>query len=564
MDKFSTLFSPSTPRASPILGTTIPLNPSQPSPSSSVPSFYHRHHAKQPSSDSDFGAFVSVEPAEDPLLADFEFDDKHPVLKPTTFFDKFAQDAKRKVEEKRRSVLDELLMHEDDPMYWLKDERAEAVVRDEEERQEANATATTTDEQPDGFSEQQPLSPLLQDLDLDFFKKPTSPSHRPSLNPSSSPTRSPTAPALAPPTLAPFIASKPIIINNVSYPTSSSPPSSSEHDSGPTARPRTTSPPPGRSASYSSRWMSSILRSHPASPLPGARSSLEGVFSAAASHPSHLSSHFHPHSRLSSSHGHDESTQTHAPMPIQITHSTPFAPSSSSFVSASTNPFGTHVFRPISGAPGFTGEDRYERWDKGYSRDLERELMVDGAGAGAGVGRRNRSWGRRDERGKGVGVGVDGDGEGRERWEFGWDGESHAAAESRGSSVDAERVTVGRKKKELASVIDERLGAVKLVGRKEGTQEVLSGGVAEMVCSFFVFFVMDFLPLAFRSLPSVSLTLPSFLTRFPFSRNILFPSFFFHQLVGRCELFVPFLSSKLSLEKSHRVRSGAARTVRVS
>ena len=141
---------------------------------------------KQPSSDSDFGAFVSVEPAEDPLLADFEFDDKHPVLKPTTFFDNFAQDAKRKVEEKRRSVLDELLMHEDDPMYWLKDEWAESVVPDEEEQQEANVTTTTTDEWLDGFSEQQPLSSLLQDLHLDFFKKPTSPSHQPSLNPSSS------------------------------------------------------------------------------------------------------------------------------------------------------------------------------------------------------------------------------------------------------------------------------------------------------------------------------------------------------------------------------------------
>ena len=152
------------------------------------------------------------------------------------------------------------------------------------------------------------------------------------------------------------------------------------------------------------------------------------------------------------------------------------------------------MFRPISGAPGFTGEDRYERWDKGYSRDLERELMVDGSAGG----RRNRSWGRRDQE-HGRGVGVDGDGEGRERWEFGWDGESHHAAESRGSSVDAERVTVGRKKKELASVIDERLGAVKLVGRREGTQEVLSGGVAEMVrFSLCIPFFSPFVP----SLPS--------------------------------------------------------------
>jgi hypothetical protein len=163
-------------------------------------------------------------------------------------------------------------------------------------------------------------------------------------------------------------------------------------------------------------------------------------------------------------------------MPIQITHTTPFAPSSSSFASTSMNAFGTHVFRPISGAPGFKGEDRYERWDKGYSTDLEGELLVDVDGAaGAGVGRqRNRNGNRGREHG-----------EGGERWEFGWDGESEDHAESRASSVDADRVTVGRKKRELASVIDERLGAVKLVGRREGTQEVLSGRVAEMVRSFF-------------------------------------------------------------------------------
>ncbi|KIJ95537.1 hypothetical protein K443DRAFT_682940 [Laccaria amethystina LaAM-08-1] len=473
MDKFSTLFSPSTPRASPILGATIPLNPSQPSSSSSVPSFYHRHHVKQASSDSDFGAFVSVGPAEDPLLADFELDDDNDPVKATTFFDKFAQDAKRKVEEKRMSVLDELLMHEDDPMYWLKDERAESVVPSEGE-----PNASTTDEQPDEFPEQQPLSPLLQDLDMEFFKKPTSPSRRTYSNPSSSPTRSPTAPVLAPPTLAPFVASTPIIINNVM---SSSPPLSREHDPGLAERPHTTSSPPRRSASYStlsSRWMSSILRSHPASsggtPLPGARPSLEGVFSAGASHPpsqSQLHHLLHP----SSSHAHDEPTHPHhpiVPMPIQITHTTPFAPSSSSFASTSMNAFGTHVFRPISGAPGFKGEDRYERWDKGYSTDLEGELLVDVDGAaGAGVGRqRNRNGNRGREHG-----------EGGERWEFGWDGESEDHAESRASSVDADRVTVGRKKRELASVIDERLGAVKLVGRREGTQEVLSGRVAEMI-----------------------------------------------------------------------------------
>jgi len=158
------------------------------------------------------------------------------------------------------------------------------------------------------------------------------------------------------------------------------------------------------------------------------------------------------------------------------------------------------VFRPISGAPGFTGEDRYERWDKGYSTDLERELLV----GGGGIGRRRKRAVDHHEHGKGVVVGVDGDGEGREeRWEFGWDGEGddRDRAESRGSSVDVDRVTVGRKKKELASVIDERLGAVKLVGRREGTQEVLSGRVAEMVRSLFLPFFLVWIPLPFTFPP---------------------------------------------------------------
>ncbi|KAJ3513890.1 hypothetical protein NLJ89_g2695 [Agrocybe chaxingu] len=97
IDKFATLFSPSTPRASPVLGPTslssaldvLDLNPSVPS---QTPLFDHHMHAKShtrpllgrhsrpssivsvgsASSQSDFGSFVEVSALDDPLSSDFD------------------------------------------------------------------------------------------------------------------------------------------------------------------------------------------------------------------------------------------------------------------------------------------------------------------------------------------------------------------------------------------------------------------------------------------------------------------------------------------------------------
>ncbi|KAF8147826.1 hypothetical protein B0H34DRAFT_617784, partial [Crassisporium funariophilum] len=126
-DKFSTLFSPSTPRASPTL-IPVPDAPSSSIFTSSNAMRYqtHKQRARSISSLSDdFGSFVSVSAYEDPLSTNIQtFDDDQPPPPVTNvsmlFFDKFVEDAKKASEAKRRSVLDELLLHQDDPLYFLK------------------------------------------------------------------------------------------------------------------------------------------------------------------------------------------------------------------------------------------------------------------------------------------------------------------------------------------------------------------------------------------------------------------------------------------------------------
>ncbi|KAI0328827.1 hypothetical protein GY45DRAFT_1222347, partial [Cubamyces sp. BRFM 1775] len=107
-DVFATLFSPPTPRASPT---------HTPEPGQSRPA----RHVRTESTDSDFGAFVSVSASEDPLKLGDE--DGKPAFSPLQqtqgFFGKFGEDAKVASDRKRREVLDELLQHEDDPLYWL-------------------------------------------------------------------------------------------------------------------------------------------------------------------------------------------------------------------------------------------------------------------------------------------------------------------------------------------------------------------------------------------------------------------------------------------------------------
>ncbi|KAF8121075.1 hypothetical protein EV363DRAFT_1129120, partial [Boletus edulis] len=111
MNRFATLFAPATPPATPTLTAT-----EQPPPIARP-----RKSTHSSSDSADFGAFVSVPPSQDPLSSN----PGH--ARPTTsahnhslvYFDQFTTHAKTAAERSRREVLDELLEHQDDPMYFL-------------------------------------------------------------------------------------------------------------------------------------------------------------------------------------------------------------------------------------------------------------------------------------------------------------------------------------------------------------------------------------------------------------------------------------------------------------
>jgi len=322
-DKFAILFSPPTPRASP----TPEASSDDIWKPSSRPTEYHEHPT---SPDSEFGSFVSVPASEDPLASFPSLGDMSSPSGPSQspsrprhthnvsldFFDKFGREAK---ERDRRGYLDELLLHEDDPLYWLKDGKNDAAQR-------RPKSETNTRETGD--------APLI---DLDFGSRApesSKPAHSTRAANVSSPTRSPTRSTTLslPHTLAPPVASI-----------------SSASSSPPTPDPSTeTRPPlPARSSSYqtlssiSSRWMSSLATPKNST---SQSSALESLFT-----PSFVS-----HTRSST-------------VPTQTIHETPF-----SGATHHSSPFAPHVFVPTSGAPGFKG-DSYD-WDKGFSQQLDQEL----------------------------------------------------------------------------------------------------------------------------------------------------------------------------------------------
>lgn len=107
-DLFATLFSPPTPRASPI-----------PSPG---PEHHHietwpKAHQRNASVSSDFGAFVSVPPADDPLAPSVT------APSPLSPFFNLDQTGNHNGDARQQGqalgVLDELLQHQDDPLYWI-------------------------------------------------------------------------------------------------------------------------------------------------------------------------------------------------------------------------------------------------------------------------------------------------------------------------------------------------------------------------------------------------------------------------------------------------------------
>ncbi|KAI0049064.1 hypothetical protein FA95DRAFT_1489959, partial [Auriscalpium vulgare] len=109
-DIFSTLFSPATPRASPTLDPVPDANPRRP------------HPRTFSTSSADFGSFISVPAAEDPLAPPVSFSDSEasdlPPLTPLKA--DFFEEARAATEKNQQGFLAELLEHEDDPMYWHK------------------------------------------------------------------------------------------------------------------------------------------------------------------------------------------------------------------------------------------------------------------------------------------------------------------------------------------------------------------------------------------------------------------------------------------------------------
>ncbi|KAJ7658497.1 TLD-domain-containing protein [Mycena rosella] len=429
-DKFSTLFSPATPRASPVLD---PLSLPEPIPST--------YHASQMSPDSEFGSFVSVPAAQDPLslLTPGVGLGLPPPMRPASspqsaarpshsrstsqnFLDQFLQSAKPA--ETKHDLLDELLMHEDDPLYWLKDQSASAS---------ASATTSTSTSSPakddDLLPSEKPnpyLTDSLSDLDFEFFASSSHAKanpHRRSSSSSShirSPTRSPTATAA--PTLAPPLAS----------------PSTSADAPGFDARARTHAP--ARSGSYASlatlsktsgaKWVASFLPtalSPPAAAVPN-------------------TSMFPPSPSLSGASSLASSMTLPPPHPAparvpDLSHFTPFAPAHAD---------GAYV--PPSGAPGFRGGPAYD-WDRGFSHALERDL-----GVAPGTRAPYSDFDEGEELVSGVNSGNGSNGNGN--------GNGNESGGKEGVGVLLEK---------------KMNGAVNLVGRREGTVGVLAPELVALI-----------------------------------------------------------------------------------
>ncbi|KAF9263165.1 TLD-domain-containing protein [Marasmius fiardii PR-910] len=453
IDKFATLFSPPTPRASPTREQDSIWKTPAPTSSSKPP------HQRTTSSDSDFGAFVSV--SEDPLdvaafspVTDTGWNATPSNLTTTTtastsppnamnhslsFFEEFTREAKDANERNRRGILNEL---EGDVMFSNWTEGLESAstssdglksgMTDSNNEDFFNLFSSSSSSSPppsqNNSTPHDPnawgppeLTQSLIDLDHDFFAPPRGRNHRraiteggqdhsyssrsppqPSL---SSPTRSPT---LSTPTVAPPVAS-----------TSAVSSSSLEFGTpfGATTRPRMTDR--DRASSYqtltniSSKWIGGLLSSSSSAPLPSSTTTNTNNTAHSAS-----------------------ATITSTTQKVRA--------SVDSFLGSFTegeeairhqeSPFARHRFvvGSISGAPGFLPDDM-DGWDKGYSEMIREE--VGGGG---------------------------------------------------GSSKESElSLMVGRGREETMGRLIERKmnGAVELKGRKESTDPVLDRVLAEKIRS---------------------------------------------------------------------------------
>ncbi|KAJ7271123.1 TLD-domain-containing protein [Mycena rebaudengoi] len=439
-NKFSTLFSPPTPRASPVLSPLfVPLQP----PSA---------HAPEPSPDSEFGSFVSVPAEEDPLssLMTPGLDlpppleatsasssgsptrPSHPRSTSQVFFDQFSQSAKERTAS-QRGLLDELLQHEDDPLYWIKDKTSSEHAAEPEED-------LLPSEKPNAY-----LIDSLSDLDFEFFastrpKPPTPTPHRRSSSSSSylrSPTRSPTTTAAA--TLAP-------------------PPMHRDSTSNPTPLRHSVSRPPFRSSSYAAlatiskssgaKWVSSFLPaalSPPAAYVPNTNMFPPSPVSTASSSLSNSLT-LPPHPAT-------------APAPARVPELSHFSPFASTHSTRA-------AYVPPSGAPGFSGAEAYD-WDRGFSRALERDLGL----SESPTATKSVPYSDFDE--------------GEDELILGLDGGHRTPGKANGNGTASGRSGSGNgngPKEGVGVLLDKKMnGTIKLVGRREGTVGVLTPELVSLI-----------------------------------------------------------------------------------
>lgn len=315
-DLFSTLFSPPTPRASPV---PTPPNHRAGRPSISKP---HARTHSTASTDSDFGAFVSVPATEDPLQDSGSASHMTPFspIQNIEFFDRFTEDAKAATEKSKRGLLDELLRNEDDPLAFLQNVSSTSSTRTTTPVPSSSRTPP-----PDGDprpAQEQTLVDLSPEFPLPEVRQSRHGARQQSRSEhSSAPLRSPSLPP--------------------SSPTRISNPEVQRAQSSfftPTSLP--------------SRWVSSFLSSA-VRPVPHVRASTETL-------------------------RHDEEHTVHQPgahhtttlptaLPSQVLGTISKAASGAADAAITHgSPFASQPFVPASGAPGFGGD---REWNKGFEFD---------------------------------------------------------------------------------------------------------------------------------------------------------------------------------------------------
>ena len=487
----SALFTPSTPRASP---TLLPVTPQ-------IPSAFRSRVQKEHSTADEHGSFVSVSANEDPLSlppaflnpllgvpTTFEWDGdvkdellSTPLPEPSssiamptssqpshlpsrtdntslTFFGKFVENAKRNSDIRRKGLMDELLKCDDDPLYFLHNGIERALENDEAHQEDRGEETFDSVKEPISDPELQTSPPLLlpsdtvlNDVDHEYFSSGrlvsvdinTHNDNDKTLSErlsSSFHTRSPSQPS--PPTLAPPIMD-----------------SSDFHTLPDESSTKDELHPSSSSSPFSTKWMSNLLKTSSGiaqqhgQAVTSTLESILGVNVDASSSSSHLPSGTLPppttSSTVSAIHRRNSSSLPirHHQNPHQQPHASQTLPRSI-IIKHTASPFGSHSYIPPSGAPGFRGES-YD-WDKGFSKELEREIVIQGKSNVTGNGNEENSGGRILET------------------------EMQARADI-GIGAFMERIT----------------GNLDMKGRKTSTSPVLSQNLANLVCnntrSFFIF-----------------------------------------------------------------------------